>query len=255
MTTHRGRPPSPRAAATRLARPPRAASQRRSAPRPGLPGRAAGTRGRRTQPGQAASDSPLTNARPRQRRPPQACSAVDRAARRRGSPPGPRPGPVVTGAPPHRPGPQRHRPMWEETDASGRTGGHQTGWTPDGWTLDWWTPDGWTLDGWTPAVRTAGPRTTTQVTGHRTGWTPDGLDCRIPDDGTGWMDSAWWTRTGDRRRGRRPGIAGRGDDGRPLDAGRMLRRAGAVWASNNQDRSAARTTRTGLATAATVSCR
>jgi hypothetical protein len=29
-----------------------------------------GTRGRRTQPGQAASDSPLTNARPRQRRPP-----------------------------------------------------------------------------------------------------------------------------------------------------------------------------------------
>jgi hypothetical protein len=33
--------------------------------------------------------------------------------------------------------------------------------------------------------------------GHRTGWTPDGLDSRTPDDETGWVDTAWWTRTGD----------------------------------------------------------
>jgi hypothetical protein len=193
---------------------------------------------------------------------PQACSAVDRAARRRGSPPGPRPVPVVTGAPPHRPGLQRHRPMWEETDASGPTGR-----TPD--RLDTGGVDTGGVDTgragrWTGGHQPSGPPDPgrrPQVTGHRTGWTPDGLHCRIPDDDTGWVDSAWWTPTGDRRRGWRPGLAGRGDDGRPLDAGRTLRRAGAVWASNNQDRSAARTPRaptllrTGLATAATVSCR
>jgi hypothetical protein len=52
----------------------------------------------------------------------QACSAVDRAAPRHGSPQGPRPVPMVQGAPPHRPGPQHHRLVWDETDASGRTG-------------------------------------------------------------------------------------------------------------------------------------
>jgi hypothetical protein len=70
-----------------------------------------GQRGRRrphpTRPG--PHRPPLTDAPPRQRRRPQACWAVDRAAPRRGSPPGPRPVPVVTGCPPHRPGPHHHR--------------------------------------------------------------------------------------------------------------------------------------------------
>jgi hypothetical protein len=67
--------------------------------------------------------------------------------------------------------------------------------------------------------------------------------------------------TGDRRRGLPAGSVDHGDDARPLDTGWTLLRADAVWASNNQDRSAARTPRaptllrTGLAPAATVSCR
>jgi hypothetical protein len=90
--------------------------------------------------------------------------------------------------------------------------------------------------------------------------TPDGLDTgrldrRIPDDEPGWVDAACWTRTGGRRHGGRPDSVDHGDDARPLDAGWTLRRAAAVRASNNQDRSAARTrghhARTGLATAAT----
>jgi hypothetical protein len=64
-----------------------------------------------------------------------------------------------------------------------------------------------------------------------------------------------WTWTGDRRYGRHPGLADHGDNARPLDAGWTLRRAAAVWATNHQDSSAARTTRTGPVTAATVSCR
>jgi hypothetical protein len=88
-------------------------------------------------------------------------------------------------ASPPRPGPERHRHRWEETDASGPTGadtgraGHRTGWTPDGWTLDGWTLDGWTPDSgrWTGGHQTAGPPDPGrrhQVTGHRTDWTPDG---------------------------------------------------------------------------------
>jgi hypothetical protein len=67
--------------------------------------------------------------------------------------------------------------------------------------------------------------------------------------------------SGDRRRGVPAGSVDHGDDARPLDSGWTLLRADAVRASNNQDRSAARTPRaptllrTGLATAATVSCR
>jgi hypothetical protein len=67
--------------------------------------------------------------------------------------------------------------------------------------------------------------------------------------------------TGDRRRGLPAGRVDHGDDARPLDTGWTLLRADAVRASNNQDRSAARTPRartllrTGLATAATFSCR
>jgi hypothetical protein len=67
--------------------------------------------------------------------------------------------------------------------------------------------------------------------------------------------------TGDRRRDLPAGSVDHGDDARPLDTGWTLLRADVVWASNHQDRSAARTPRaptllpTGLATAATVSCR
>jgi hypothetical protein len=67
--------------------------------------------------------------------------------------------------------------------------------------------------------------------------------------------------TGDRRRSVPAGRVDHGDDARPPDTGWTLLWADAVWASNHQDRSAARTPgaptppRTGLATAATVSCR
>jgi hypothetical protein len=67
--------------------------------------------------------------------------------------------------------------------------------------------------------------------------------------------------TGNRRRGVPAGRVDHGDDTRPLETGWTLLGAGAVWASNHQDRAAARTPRaptllpTGLATAATVSCR
>jgi hypothetical protein len=67
--------------------------------------------------------------------------------------------------------------------------------------------------------------------------------------------------TGDRRRGVPAGNVAHGDDARPLDTGWTLLRAGVVWASNHQDRSAGGTPRAptllrmGLATAATVSCR
>ena len=100
------------------------------------------------------------------------------------------------------------------------------------------------------------------MTGHRAGHQPAGQ----PDPGgpTGWVDTACRTPVTDatatswqgRPRRRR----------RTLDVRWRLRRADAVWASSNQDRSAAPTTRasrccgravgdTGLATAATVSCR
>jgi hypothetical protein len=67
--------------------------------------------------------------------------------------------------------------------------------------------------------------------------------------------------SGDRRRGVAAGRVDHGDDARPLETGWTLLRADVVWASTNQDRSAARTLGAatllgrGLATAATVSCR
>jgi hypothetical protein len=67
--------------------------------------------------------------------------------------------------------------------------------------------------------------------------------------------------TGDRRRGVPAGRVDHGDYARPLDTCWRLLRSDAVRASNNQDRAAARTPRaptllrTGLASAATVSCR
>ena len=59
-----------------------------------------------------------------------------------------------------------------------------------------------------------------------------GLDRRTPDDGTGWVDTACWTRTGDRRHGRCLGLTDHGDNARPLDAGWTLHRAAAIWATN-----------------------
>jgi hypothetical protein len=61
--------------------------------------------------------------------------------------------------------------------------------------------------------------------------TPDGLhtrrlDSRTPDDGTGWVDTACWTWTGDRRHGWRR-IVENGDGACPLDAPLGRR----VWAS------------------------
>jgi hypothetical protein len=112
-----------------------------------------------------------------------------------------------------------------------------------------------------PGHRTAGHRTA----GHRTGWTLDALDTQTaghwtarpsdPDDATRWVDTTWWTRTGDRRHGRHPGLADHGDHARPLDAGWTLRRAAAVWATNQPGQRGSRTTGTGPATAATVHCR
>jgi hypothetical protein len=135
---------------------------------------------------------------------------------------------------------QRHR-LSMGGDGRVRTDGgrHQTVRTLDGgqqtaerrtrWTT---TPGDQTPDGWTAGSRTP----------ERDGWTPPA------------------GHTGDRRRGVAAGRVDHGDDARPLDPGWTLLRADAVWASNNQDRSAARTSRAptlrmGLATAATVSCR
>jgi len=77
--------------------------------------------------------------------------------------------------------------------------------------------------------------------------TPGGWTARGGADGrpTPWLAS-WQCR--------------RGDDGRPLDAGWTLRRADAVWASNDPGRLSSKDSegimlpRTGLVTAATVGC-
>jgi hypothetical protein len=245
-------PTSPRAAATRPLRPPRAAacsSARSAAASDGAPhaGQACPVPS-----GQARPPSPnpaRVHHRPHRQRASSAASPASGPAR-----PSTQPlhgvGAQRTstrccgeGYPPHRPGPQRHRPRWDETDASGPTGGgqqpagHRTGWTLDGWTPDGWTPDA--------GHRTAGHRTLdTRRAGH---WTAG------PRRRNRWVDTTWWTRTGDRRHGRCPGLAGHDDNARPLDAGWTLCRAAAIWATN-QDSSAARTTRTGPATAAIVSC-
>jgi hypothetical protein len=166
---------------------------------------------------------------------------------------GPPPVPVVTVARPARPGPNATLSMGGDgpvrTDggrpqtAGHRTGGQQTAgqrtagrWmgqqTADRRTLWTMTPGDRTPDGWTAGSRTPIPD----------GWTPP-AGHRRP---TPWL-ACWQCRP----RRRRP----------TSRSGWTLLRADAVWASNNQDRSAARTPRastllrTGLATAATVSCR
>jgi hypothetical protein len=94
-------------------------------------------------------------------------------------------------------GPQRHL-RWEETGASGRTGGgHQRAGRRTGDTTrpdaGWVTPHGRTLVGWTPDGRTAGPRTTNP--GDRTpdGWTPDGLHTRRLDGRARTTEPDGWT--------------------------------------------------------------
>src|SRR5215216_630070 len=129
------------------------------------------------------------------------------------------------------------------------------GQTPDGWTphgMDSRRLDAGRVDSRRPTAGPAGRRP--QVTGHRTAGQPDpGPRDRM--GGHRLLD------TGDRRRGVPAGRVDHGDDARPLESGWTLLWADAVWASNHQDRSAARTPgapappRTGLATAATVSCR
>jgi hypothetical protein len=127
-------------------------------------------------------------------------------------------------------------------DASGRTGADSSRlhWTA---ALDGWTPDGWTPDG-----------LDTGRTGHQRGWTLDGWTVG-PGRRNRCVDTTWWTRTGDRRHGRRPGLVDHGGNARPLDGGWTLRRAVAVWATNQPGQLGSRTTGTGPATAAIVSCR
>jgi len=72
-----------------------------------------------------------------------------------------------------------------------------------------------------------------RVTGHRTA----GHRTPKPDGGHPMLD------TGDRPRGWPAGRVDHGDHARPLDTGWTLLRADVVWASTNQDRSAARTPR------------
>jgi hypothetical protein len=108
------------------------------------------------------------------------------------------------------------------------------------------------LDSSRPTAGPSGRRP--QVTGHRTAGQPDpGRQDRM--GGHRLLDS------GDRRRGVPAGRVDHGDNARPLESGWTLLWADAVWASNHQDRSTARTPgartlpRMGLAAAATVSCR
>jgi hypothetical protein len=95
------------------------------------------------------------------------------------------------GCPPHRPDSQGHRrTSADETDVTGRTGGHQ--------------PAGRRTGGHQSAGQLdPGPRN--QMTGHRTaGHRTAGhrtAGHRTPDIGTEWVDTEWWTRTGDGQHG------------------------------------------------------
>jgi hypothetical protein len=252
----RGRPP--RGGCSHLARPPAPVPTTQppatGAPtrRPGLPGRSAGTRGRR------GPHQPAARVR---RRPPtgqrdlgsvarvSASATIDRAVDGPAAT-GPPPVPVVTVARPPRPGSHRHRLSMggdgrvrtdggRQQTAGHRTGGQQTAgrWMGGQQTAErrtrWTTiPGDRTPDGWTAGSRTPNPDEWTPHAGHRRP--------------TPWR-ACWQCRP----RRRRPTPRYR------LDAPLGRRRL----ASNNQDYSATRTPgaptllRTGLATAATVSCR
>jgi hypothetical protein len=203
-------PTQPRAAATRPVRQPRAAAcsrpsrsrQRRALRTPAWPAGSLSGQARPppspTRPG-SATDTPLTEARPRQPRPRPGPSAVNPAARGRSRPPGPRPVPVQ-GAPPHRPGPQRHRLTWEETDASGRTAGHRTaGHRTAGHRTRTTEPDGWTPHGGrgsaTDAMAGVLAWSTTATTpdrcvlvGRFAGQTPSGRSANQDSSGKAYQD-------------------------------------------------------------------
>jgi hypothetical protein len=202
--THRGRPPNPRAAATRQARPPRAAAcsratappQRRALRTPAWPARSLSvTRGRRR---------PATT---------PARFATDPTDQRAGSAAAPAPG--LLGRRPSRS--TARQPTGTSTvpvvTVAWRTGlgGTSRRVRTDG--ADSRRPDTrrWTADG-----RTAGSPD------DEPSWPDTTRPPRIPDD-TGWVDTACWTSTGDRRHGWRPGSVDHGDDARPLDAGWTLR--------------------------------
>jgi hypothetical protein len=138
-------------------------------------------------------------------------------------------------------------PEWEETDASGRTGQPPDGRAPDSGQR--------TAGRWMGGQRTADRRTSgrpSQVTGHRTAGQPDGE--------TGWVDTAGWTH-------RRPTPWRACWQGRPrrrrssardrLDAPPGRRRLGEHQPGplGSKDAGAPTLPPTGLATAATVSCR
>jgi hypothetical protein len=223
-TTHRGRAPSPRTAATRHAATSRCSllpCPQRSRPRRALrtPAWPAWSLSGQARPPRPA---PTPAARVRHRPPTghrdfgsvarvPASATVDRAVD------GPAAPGAATGSGDHgRPATatwsHRHRLRWEETDASGRgghgtagqrTGGHRTGGQRTG------------------GQQTAERRTlwtTPQVTGQRTAGQPDpGRRDRM--GGHRMLD------TGDRCRGLPAGRVDHGDDARPLDTGWTLLRA------------------------------
>jgi hypothetical protein len=158
-------PTSPRAAATRPLRPPRAAACSRahsaavsdSAPHAGQPclvPQRSSAAAALTQPGPGPPPTPTD-----QRATPAASPASGPARPSTEPLHGVTPTGTSTrscgaGCPPHRPGPQRHRPRWDETDASGRTGA-----------------DSSRLTHRTGGHRTGGHRTAGhQTAGHQTGW-------------------------------------------------------------------------------------
>jgi hypothetical protein len=230
-------------AATRPVRPPRApacspaysvaASRRRSTRRAGLPGRAAGQRGRRPpHPGPGPSPTPIDQraTATASSRPPGLLGHRPSRPTARPLPSGPRPVAVVTVAcrldlvPTPLP---RHCLRWEQTDATGPTGR-----TPDGW-RQW-------AGRWTGGQQPAGsPNPTgTQVTGHRTaGQQPAGQ----PDPG---RRTAGWPPDG-----RTPVTDA------PAASRQCRPRRQRLTAQQHGRRGGTTLLRTGLATAATVSCR
>jgi hypothetical protein len=244
-TTHRGRA-QPRTAATPPVRQPRAAAC--SVPTAQPPATGAPHAGLACLVGQRASAAATALTQPgrvRRRNP------TDQRATSVASPASSRPRPVDRAAP--RRG--RHgtstrsrgagclaAPIWSPTPPP-EVGGEGRVRTDGGGHLraGRWIGGHHTAGRWTGGHLTAGPPDPgrrTQVTGHRTGLDTGRAAHQTagqpdPDDGTGWVDTAYWTRTGDRRHGWHPGIADHGEDARPLAAGWRLRRADAVWASNN----------------------
>jgi hypothetical protein len=224
-TTHRGRAPSPGRQprggcghlAPQPAPAPTAQPQRQVLRTPAWPAWSLSghTRPPPHPPGQAPA-TPLTNVRPRQRRRPKpAGPSTERLD-----------GTAATGTSTASCGdgcPRGTSLVPTPPSSVGGDGRVRT----DGWTADGWTPDGWTLDGGHQRAgrvdsRRAGqpdPGQRPQVTEHRTGWTPDGRTAGPRTTPDGWLDTACWTPTGDRRHGRRPGSVDHGDARRWMPAG------------------------------------